>query len=55
MLARAAVFANAARVADIGIAIDQVRRLIFFVLRPRMIKIRELVEGEFAIALGIAD
>jgi len=34
---------------------DQVRRLIFFVLGTRMIKISEFVEGELAVAFGSAD
>ena len=49
-----AVFLHAARVADVRVVDDQVRRLVFFVLRAGVIEVGELVEGQLAVALGRA-
>src|SRR5580700_5795096 len=55
ILARAAIFVHAACVADVGVVDDQMRWLIFFMLGARVIKVSELVEGEFAVALRGAE
>ncbi len=55
ILARAAEFFYAARVADIGVVNDQVRGLVFFVLGAGVIEVGELVEGQLAVAFGRAD
>ena len=55
MLAGIAEFGDTARVADIRIVNHQVRRLIFLMAGPRVIEVRQLVEGELAIALEIAE
>src|SRR5438105_12911171 len=52
MLARASVLLHAALFANVGVVNDEVGRLIFFMLGARVVKISELVEGEFAVALG---
>ena len=44
-LARAAEFFHAARIADVRILDDKVRRLVFFVLGSGVIEVRELVKG----------
>jgi hypothetical protein len=54
VLARAAELFNAALIANVGVLDDQMRGLIFFMLRAGIIKVGELVEGELAIALCIA-
>ena len=55
ILARIAEFFYAARVADVGIVNDQVRRLVFFVLGAGVVEVGELVEGQLAIAFGGAE
>src|SRR2546426_2471938 len=55
VLARAAKFFNAALIANVGVLDDQMRGLIFFMLRTRVIKIGELVDGELAVAFGVAE
>ena len=55
ILARVAVFCYAARVADVRIVNDQMRRLIFFVLRSRVIKVGELIESKLAVAFRWAE
>ena len=55
ILARAAEFFHAARVADVGVVNDQVRGLVFFVLRAGVVEVGELVEGQLAVALRRAD
>ena len=55
ILARAAEFFHAARVADVGVVNDQVRGLVFFVLGAGVIEVGELVERQLAIALGRTD
>src|SRR5207249_1026802 len=55
VLARAAKFFNAALIANVSVLNDQVCGLIFFMLRTRVIKIGELVEGELAVAFGVAE
>src|SRR5437588_1458510 len=54
VLARAAELFYAALIANVGVVDDQMRGLIFFMLRAGIIKVGELVEGELAIALCIA-
>src|SRR5271165_741928 len=49
ILAGAAEFFHAARVADIGIVDNQMRGLVFFVLGARVVEVSEFVEGEFAV------
>ena len=55
ILAGAAEFLHAARVADIRVVNDQMRGLIFFVLRPGVVEIGEFVECQLAVALGRAN
>ena len=55
ILAGAAEFFYAARVADVGVLNDQVRRLVFFVLGAGVVEVGELVEGKLAVALGGAE
>src|SRR5438094_4960943 len=54
VLARAAELFDAALIANVSVLDDQMRGLIFFMLRAGIIKVGELVEGELAIALCIA-
>ena len=49
ILAGAAEFFYAARVADVGVVNDQVSRLVFFVLGAGVIEVGKLVECKFAI------
>ena len=51
VLAGAAEFFYAALVADIRVMNDEVRGLIFFVLRARVVEIGQLVESKLAVAL----
>ena len=51
VLAGAAEFFYAALVADIRVVNDEVRGLIFFMLRARVVEIGQFVESEFAVAL----
>ncbi len=55
ILAGAAEFFHAFRVADVGVVDDQVRRLVFFMLRAGVVEVGEFVEREFAVALGGAQ
>ena len=55
VLAGAAEFFYAALVADVGVVNDEVRGLIFFVLRAGVVEIGQLVESEFAVALCRAE
>ena len=55
MLAWAPEFLYATGIADIRIVNDQMRRLIFFVLRPRVVQIGQLVEGQLAITFRWTD
>ena len=55
ILAGAAEFFYALRIADIRIVDDQMRWLVFFVLRARVVEIGKFVEGEFAVALRGAE
>src|SRR5438128_1932103 len=50
VLAGAAEFLYAARIANIGVLNDEVGRLIFFMLGTRVTEVGELVEGELAVA-----
>ena len=52
ILARAAKFFYAARVADIGVVNDKMRRLVLFVFRAGVVEVGELVESQLAIAFG---
>ena len=54
ILARTAKFLHAARVADVGVVDDKMRRLVFFMLGAGVVEIGELIEGELAVALGRA-
>src|SRR5207249_9590965 len=54
VLVRAAQLFDAALIANVSVLDDQMRGLIFFMLRAGIIKVGELVEGELAIALCIA-
>lgn len=53
--ARIAELFRASRTADIGVVDDEMRRLIFFVLRTGVIEIGKFIEGEFSIAAGGAE
>ncbi len=55
VLARTAVLADTARLTNIGVLDDQVRGLVFLMLRARVIEIGKLVERQPAIALGRAE
>ena len=55
ILARIAEFLYAARVADVGVVNDQMRRLVLFVLRAGVVEVGQLVEGQLAIAFGRAE
>src|SRR5262249_48909932 len=55
ILAGIAILLHAASVADVGIGNDQVGRLIFFMLGAGVVKVCELVKGQFAVAFGFAD
>src|ERR1700733_1037445 len=52
VLARAAEFFHATRVADVGVVDHQMRWLIFFVLRSGVIKVGQLIECELAVPFG---
>ena len=45
ILARDSEFLDTPLVANIGVVDDQVRRLVFFVFRARMVEVGQLVEG----------
>src|SRR5947209_10475300 len=55
MLAGISELLHATGIADIGVMNDQMRRLVFFMLRAGMIKISQLVEGELAVSTGLAQ
>ncbi len=55
VLAGAAEFLHAARVANIRIVNHQMRRLIFFMLRAGVIQISQLIESQLAVALRRAE
>src|SRR5882762_8985914 len=50
-----AEFFGAARVADVGVLDDEVRWLVFLVLGAGVVEVGELVEGELAVAFGVAE
>ena len=52
ILARAAKFFYAARVANVGIVNHEVRGLVFFVLCAGVVEVGELVKGQLAVAFG---
>src|SRR5579859_7492909 len=55
ILAGAAEFLHTTLVANVSVVNDQVRRLVFFVLRARVIQIGQLIECQLAITLRRAD
>ena len=55
VLARTAVLLNTTRVADVGVVNYEMRRLILFVLRSRVIEVGQLVERQLAIALCVVE
>ena len=55
VLAGVAELLHATLIADVGVVNDQMRRLVFLVLRARVIDVGELVEGQLAVAFGRAD
>ena len=55
ILAGAAEFLYATRVADVGVMNDQMCGLVFFVLGAGVIEVGEFIESQFAIAFGRAE
>ena len=55
MLARPTELLHAARLANVGVVNDEMRRLIFFVLRSGVIEVSKLVECQLAVAFGVVE